>query len=176
MLRQRTVPNFYWVYRVCSVNQNSQTVRSCLIISNSTDLVLLIKTRNFHKRHFLTSPGGTLGSSTVTKYAGIRWPHQSCLEMHQSLNNKKTVTIKKKHCVKIPKIPKAVVYATQAVQYFSKRECLAQNPPLLLVGHKTPRGPLPVNFFRLVVWFTRSDLPLFLKTKCILHFTVYKLT
>ena len=49
-----------------------KTVRSCLIISNSTDLVLLIKTRNFHKRHFLTSPGGTLGSSTVTKYAGIR--------------------------------------------------------------------------------------------------------
>ena len=58
--------------RVCSVNQNSHTLRSCLIISNSTDLVLLIKTRNLHKRPFLTSPGGTLGSSTVTKYAGIR--------------------------------------------------------------------------------------------------------
>lgn len=35
----------------------------------------------------LTSPGGMLGSSTVTKNAGIRWPHQSCLEIHQSLGS-----------------------------------------------------------------------------------------
>ena len=150
-------------------------MRSCLIISNCTDLALLIKTRNLH----LTSPGGTLGSSTVTKYAGIRWPHQSCLEMHQSLNKKNGHNLKKNIALKYLKYlkyQKPSYIRTQAVQYFSKRECLAQNPPLLLVGHKTSGDPCQLIFFRLVLWFARSDLPLFLKMKCTFHFTVYKLT
>ena len=42
----------------------------------------------------LTVPWGTLGSSDVTKYAGILWPHQSWREIHQSLQQEKSFTIK----------------------------------------------------------------------------------
>lgn len=47
----------------------------------------------YSRLHFvvslLTSPGLTDGSFTVTKYAGILWPHHNCREMHQSLIPKK---------------------------------------------------------------------------------------
>lgn len=61
----------------------------------------------------------------------------------------KKVIIKKNNALKYLQYQKPSYITTQAVQNCSKRECLAQNPPLLLVGHKTPRGPVPLNFFPL---------------------------
>ena len=94
----------------------------------------------------------------------------------------KTVIIKKTITSKYLKYQKPSYTRTQAVHYFSKRECLAQNPtppplpPISYWDTKHPEDPCQLIFSCVVVWFARSDVPLFFKMKCILHFTVYKLT